>query len=404
LAAGQKDDQGVVQLLTPWPEDKFKGEYRASQARRQLVRSLLQLGRGDEARQFAAEFANRDQELLFSVLIWQRRWDELDTLLTDESVAEQFEEHLRYASREDLLQAYRTDDDAAALRKRFPMPLPDQTVASRIVLLLRTPAALTAERLQALAEGDSPFEVRPLPTLRSEVAAVFEVRDSSGRAVVTAGSGGYCDPRWLQRARVPDAGLLAILKGHGAWIAVQGAEANDEEDLAPVERLVRRIAAGLVDANVQAVNVWGLESATARLAAVDETTTGRLRGERSLDEDFEDALKLFLEPRGDESETDGPAASQPPRRELLALVKSLKSPSPDPPHWIQVQLRLGEAGEELWLRAVSAKPTRWGEIEFVGEFCTTSQLWPHLKPGERAIVTSSEVRRWTAERPASLAP
>jgi hypothetical protein len=67
-------------------------------------------------------------------------------------------------------------------------------------------------------------------------------------------------------------------------------------------------------------------------------------------------------------------------------------------------LRLGEASEEPWLRAVSAKHTRWGDIEFVGEFDTASELWPHLKPGERAIVTSSEVRRWTAERPASLGP
>jgi hypothetical protein len=271
-------------------------------------------------------------------------------------------------------------------------------------LLLRTPAELTAERLHGLAAGASSLAIRPLPDLRSDVEAVFEVRDSNGRAVVAAGSGGYCDARWLQRTRVPDAGLLAILKEHGGWIAIQGVEANDEADLAPVERLVRRIAAGLVDANVQAVNVWGLESATTRLAAADETTADKLQSEMRPDDDLEDALELFLEPRGDESETNGPAASQPPRRELLALVKSLKSPSPDPPHWIQVQLRLGEAGEELWLRAVSAKHTRWGEIEFVGEFCTTSQLWPHLKPGERAVVTSSELRRWTAERPASLGP
>ena len=81
-AAGQNDDQRVVQLLTPWPEGKFEGEYRASQMRRRLVRSLLRLGRDDEARQRAAEFAKRerDQELLFSVLIWQRRWDELERL------------------------------------------------------------------------------------------------------------------------------------------------------------------------------------------------------------------------------------------------------------------------------------------------------------------------------------
>ena len=397
-AAEQKDDQGVVQLLTPWPEDQFKGEYRASQARWQLVRSLLRLGRGDEARQFAAESAKRDQTLLLSLLIWQRRWDEVATLLKDESIAEQFAEHLRYASREDLLQAYRTDEGAAALRKRFPMPLPEETAGSRIVLLLRTPAELTAERLQALAQGDSPFEVRPLPTLRSEVTAVFEVCDASGRAVVAAGSGGYCDPRWLKRTRVPDAGLLAILKGHGAWITVQGAEADDEDDMAAVERLVRRIAAGLLDANVQAVNVWGLESATARLAAVDETTTGRLLSETRLEDAFTDAPKLFLEPRGDESETAAPSGIPLPRRELLALVKSLQSPSQDRPPWIRVRLQLGEAGEEHWLRAVSAKHTRWGDIEFVGEFCTGSELWPHLKPGERAIVTSSEVRRWTTEK------
>jgi hypothetical protein len=222
--------------------------------------------------------------------------------------------------------------------------------------------------------------------------------------VVAAGSGGYCDPRWLPRARVPDAGLLAILKGHGAWIAVQGAEANDEENLAPVEGLVRRIAAGLLDANVQAVSAWGLESAIARLAAADGTTADKLRGERRLDEDFGDALNLFLEPRSDENETSSPGTTRPPRRELLALVKSLQSPSHDQPHWIQVRLRLGEASEEHWLRAVSAKHTRWGDIEFVGEFDTASELWPHLKPGERAIVTSSEVRRWTAERPASLGP
>ena len=394
LAAGQRDDQRVVQLLTPWPADKIDGEYRASLLRRQLVRSLLRLGRSDEAHQFAVESvsAEGDQALLLSTLIWQQRWDELTRRLADKAAGDEFADLVRYPSREDLLQAYRTHAGATDLRRRFPLTLPEDTpVASRIVLLLRAPADLNADRLRGLAAGTGEFAVRPLPTLRPDVATVFEVRDAGGSAVVAAGTGSYCDPRWFQRTRIPDPALATILKQHGGWIAIQGMEANDEDDVAPVERLVRRLAAGLLDADVQAVNVWGMASGGAHLAATDETSADRVRGEAGLDLAFADALNLFLEPRDQEHAGTAAAAGPVPRRELVALVQALKTPSSEPPHWVRVELRLGEAGETHWLRVISAKHTRWGDIELVGEFAGDSQLWPYLKPGERAVVMSSSV-------------
>lgn len=394
LAVGQRDDQRVVELLTPWPADKLDGEYRASQLRRQLVRSLLRLGRSDEAYQFAVKSvsAEGDQTLLLSTLIWQQRWDELTRRLADEAAAEEFTDLVRFLRRADQLETYRTAVEAADLRRRFPLPLPeDAPETSRIVMLLRVPAELNAERLQGLAAGTGEFAVRPLPTLRPDVTAVFEVRDAGGRAVVAAATGSYCDPRWAQRTRIPDPALASILKQHGGWIAIQGIESNDEEDFAPVDRLVRRIAAGLLDADVQAVSVWGLGSDTSHLAAADEATAAKLRRPDGLDVVFADTLELFLEPRDQDQAGTAAAAGLVPRRELVAVIQALKAPSPEPPYWIQVELRLGEAGETHWLRVISAKHTRWGDIELVGEFAGDSQLWPYLKPGERAIVMSSSV-------------
>jgi hypothetical protein len=335
------------------------------------------------------------------VLVWGRQWDELERTLADASAAKQVEENLYVLRGEPLFGPYRTEAAAAALRQRFPWLLPDRGANSRVVLLLGEAADVTAERLQRLATSDGEFQIRPLPFAGPPTSAVWEVRDADVRAVVATGSGNYCDPAWLQRQTVRDAGLATALRDHVAWLTIEGVDDGEDAIPAPNVPLVRRLAGGLCDAKVVAVSAWDTETSEARLVLADSSTAGKLGEERSWDAVFAGSPDLFLEARGAGEETRS-AANVLRRRELLAFVKSARASPPDQPHWVQVRLRMGAACEDVWLRVISAKHTGWGNVEFVGEFAARSQIWPEAQPGERAAFDSSDVRDWTTETPAGL--
>jgi hypothetical protein len=196
-----------------------------------------------------------------------------------------------------------------------------------------------------------------------------------------------------------DAALLTALREHGGWLEIQGVGAFVDEDPTPAERLVRELAAGLCDLEVQALHVWGARDAHARLALADASTAARLRSPERLDTVFADAPPLYLERRAAGGESSGDTTDPNRRRELRAFARSVAAHGREQPHLVRVRLQLGAASEDLWLRVVSAEPTDYGQHKFTGELRGDSQLWPHLKKGEWLVIEAHEVQEWTRETP-----
>jgi len=329
--------------------------------------------------------------------VWQRQWDEVEKLLADEETAERFESQLHGVLDDELFQPYVTDPAASALHAKFPLPLPRIGAAPHLVMLRQRAALLTADRLQQIGTR---LHVRPLPSRRPDVPAIFEVSDSDVRAVVAAGIGNYCDRQWLDRLTVRDAKLREVLDSHTAWLTFLVVTTLDDVDGPErAQTLVRQLAAGLWEGDVQAFSIFTRDYEW-RLVAADENGHARLRGEQAWEEAFQDCPELYLESR-DGEEAAGVTGDQSRRRELLAFAKMIAAEGGQRPHFIQLRLQLGPATEDVWLRSVSAEHTGWGEYRFVGQLCAASCLWPQLKQDEWLTATSSDIRAWSSEPPAA---
>jgi hypothetical protein len=78
------------------------------------------------------------------------------------------------------------------------------------------------------------------------------------------------------------------------------------------------------------------------------------------------------------------------QRDLTRLAHRSRVASDGGHASIRVRLARGHAAEDQWLNVIRSRPssTRWGHSrqEFIAEMTEGSQLWPHLKRGERLIV------------------
>jgi len=399
-AWARKEDARIVQLLTPWPQDFSPSEYRSALLRRQLVTSLLRLGRPDEAVARARMFAQEkgDWRPLFRVLDSLRRWDELEQILADAEVARHFSNDLHYDD-PGAFSAFCRESAAASLRERFPPPLPGQIFRGRVTLLLRKPVPLNVERLQIPDFGHGEIQIRRLPASQPDLAGVFEVATPASRAVVAAGSGNGCDEKWVRQLRLRDADVLAALQGHGGWIQIDGVESTAPEGANAIVRLVRHTAAALCDEQTLAVQDWAAWESTSRVVLADGSTADALRRADPSDAAFSAAPALYLVTPQEDDESSDRASDPTHRRRLREFVKSLATQAGEQRHLVKVRLKLGRASEDLWLHAQSADHQGYGNYEFRGSLQADSQLWPHLKQGEHLRVNSSEVLDWRSEAP-----
>jgi hypothetical protein len=390
------DYEGIAAALSPWPQFTYSAEATIhQQLHERLVRSLLRLGRRDEARA-AAELASTTLAFdvpLVMVLLAEGKFDELKQRLGDRALVKLLVARSLYEDPE--LRPLLFTAELAEFRRTLVLPLPNSTLQGKFVLLESRPKTLSDESFkeQLTAAGIPTDDVRRLAQAEEAQTIHYCVGTQHGTLVVTFGQRPYCD-RDRDGQRPPaDPALAKALDEHQGFIAIDFSRLDLEPGSGQILAGASRLAAELSGEETLAVSGWH-STGDYVLAAADASAVERLRGGSFLRQKLplpagthQHALTISATMHG---EPDEEAAWPKRRRELATLAEKLRGGSTEK-HDIQVDLWRGQARERVWLRLVGGKPAQYGGWQFHGELTEPSVLWPHLAAGTRVEVGQYQV-------------
>jgi hypothetical protein len=393
------DYEQVVGRLQPWPNFSATAEPREIEIlHERLVRSLLRLGRQDEARQ-AAERA-RDQlefELpLVMVLLAEGRFAELAEKLADKQLLKSVQVH-SLADDPELRQLMLTPE-LAEFRTANVWPLPSRygTSLGHITLLQQEPTACDLAQLQGhlTAVGIPTDAVREIPRAEGDPRTSYLVGTEFGTLLVSFGnSPAQREKEEDFRPVIADESLARLIEQHRGHTIIDferaALETNNERIAAQAARLAAELRGeGTLAITAAAANQqpW-LAPATPdvfeRLTRRELLTSRQPIGVSQLNV----PLLASQPPLPGDPEADDWEARHRQLRELARQVGKGEAS----PHEVALELWRGHARERVWLKITSVKRGNYGQWEMVGRLERPSSLWPHLHPGLSVAIEQYEV-------------
>ena len=377
------DYEGVATQLTPWPADLLAefDSWRTPLLRDWLFRSLLRLGRDADAQAAAQSFFEHEADSSQLAILHAHRKD-IDglTRLLNESAADPSSLY----NDEDVGSLVRCDPLFLPLRCENPPGLLHYyTRTNEVVLLLRQPVAWDAGHLREVVEkftkGSSPVEVTALPPTPDRSSRSFLVRVAGQTCAVTIGSGAYDRD---QKARDPR--LRAALAEHGAWLAVDSFDSDDDR---AARSVARQLAAELADENCLAFFLASSEQLVVHTAEFRQS----LRDDplaRQLAEAGEPAWLYYVEPS--DRDPDIIRAATAVSRRLRELNAAFSKAAADDEFLLEIQLEMGHLPERHWLFLLEIKRQADGTNKYVARVTTDSHFAAGFRRGNRTSSTGSK--------------
>ena len=393
----QENYDGIATALSPWPQFSYSAEATIhQQLHERRVRSLLRLGRREEARA-AAELASVTQSFgvpMVMVLLAEGKFEQLKERLQDRSLVKQLVERPLHEDPE--LRPLLFTAELADFRRTLVLPLPNASLHGKFVLLQARPTTWSDESFKERlrAAGIAADDVRRLPPADGAQTIHYGVGTPQGTLVVTFGQRPYTDRDGdFQQPPPSDPALAKAIDEHAGFLAIDVSRLELEPGSGQILSTASRLAAELCGEETLAVSGWH-STGDYVLAPADADVLERLRAGTFLAQKrplprgtLEHALVMSATMHG---EPDEDASWPKRRRELAALAEKVRAGSNEE-HDIQVDLWRGQARERVWLRLVGGKPAQYGGWNFHGELTESSILWPHLKAGARVEVGQYQV-------------
>ncbi len=386
---GQYDD--VIGRLQPWPgfaattnPDEIEILYE------RLVRSLLRLGRRDEARA-AAERAAREHELevpLVMVLLAEGQFAELQLKLADRRLLSLVQQ--RPLDRDLELRQLLHTSELAEFRKANAWPLPADYSEDfgHVALLVREPVTCDRSQLEThlTAAGIPTNAIRPILADPSDKRTSYIIDTEYGTLLVTFGEAAAAKESEttddFYRPFIADAALARAVEEHRGLVIVDFTRSPLEPTSHRIAGQAARLARELRSDSTLAVT-GDRGKGQAWLADASPETFRRLaRGELLVHRPPPDVLRLpysFIPALAAEDDESSKAAKTL-NRQVRELAREFASGQAEPRE-VTIELSRGHARERLPIRVTAVRRAQYGQWEFIGEPTSTSALWPYLRPG-----------------------
>ncbi len=398
LAWYRSDYEKVVRALTPWPlqfDDDFHSFWIVGDIRETYVRSLLHLGRVDEARRFAAAQAEEGQRnLLAIVLAHEQKVDELLAIAADRP---QDESAIAWLYRDSDLGNVMRGPAFLRLREAVPPHFPVGIASNAIVLMFRGAPELSTETLLKTArEVLGPTATVDTQSATEGAAAArargWLVRHETGRLLVTLSGEPYTDEKSLAAAASElDDDRQGRLAAHRGWLRVVELAAPPEKPGTTRPWQSARLAATLASDDCSIVYFenqgWvALNSDTLR----SDLASGRPKRPAS-------AAYTFLGERGEEEprSRESREADRKLRQSVRTFWRRFARRDPAVPYRFACDLTAGPHRERLWLELYRVVRSPYGGQTLYARMVEASQWDPNLKEGEPVAVSPYEVVDWT---------
>jgi hypothetical protein len=386
---GQYDD--VVGRLQPWPA--FAATTNPEELEvlyERLVRSLLRLGRREEARA-VAERAAREQELevpLVMVLLAEGRFAELQEKLADRRLLSLVQQ--RALDRDLELRQLLHTAELADFRKANVWPLPDDYSENlgHVALLVREPMTCDRAQLEThlTAAGIPTDAVRPVATVTSDKRTSYVIDTEYGTILVTFGeanrSGKADSTDESYRPFIADPALARAVEEHRGLVIVDFTRSPLEPTSDRIAGQAARLARELRPESTLAVTGDRGRGQTWLADASPETFRRLARGELLVHRPPADVLRLpysFI-PGLVVDEEENLDASKTLNRQVRELARQFAD-GQSHPREITIELTRGHARERLPVRVTAVRRAQYGQWEFIVEPTSASALWPYLRPG-----------------------
>jgi hypothetical protein len=403
--AGPSPAARRLQVIYSWNQNDFGGVVAAIEAGNQpgtagtpagdtpnfddwYVRSLLNVGRPDDARRKAQAVFEQDARVipLLLVSLAEKNVDEVERLMAEGDL-QQYE----------LENLYDDPDTGPVLysplfqqvRQKFPLALSYWLGSSSAVLLVREAPKLTAESLKtavaAALAGECTIELLD-PVPGNSVpgrSAQWLIISGTTRLVVSRGSAPCHDDADYRRNRIESVPLNEALNAHQGWIEIE------QVDSARARRAIQkgtpeylRLAAALLTDDCLAVCLPMEGRIIENSAELRQSLTSENPREAMLKLGAAHWLRRASEGRK-------PGENQRARefqRSLKRMIEALKSRRDGQSFEIGVALHFGSVTELLHVDVDEARSGGYRMTNFVGPLRRPSKFLPRLVTGERLSV------------------
>lgn len=399
------DDQdyaGLVRTVEPVADAMLGelGDWDVGRFGDLYVRSLLKVGRADDARSFAAAVCDQCGKTLplLNVSAHDRNVAEIEKLLA-EFGNDTWKISVAYNDSE--IGPVLRSAEFLPVRRKFP-PEPGVSFSrSGVVLLLDAPSTITTDDLKSAASvllgNDVAVEPFAAPPGMPSPGVVESWLVRAGHSCLSIAAGG--DRRFAEAGPDVDKqhseALSRALARHRGWVSLRWlgpdrSEAADRTASSPIYRLAARLrndhclALSLSPDNVVIVNSPELG---AILESEDPHTELTSRGE------------VFWLPRQRVPDSEGSQKRDAEfSRSLAKLDVAFQARSPEDSLEIGILVRDEDLAEVLKLDLVHASKAPYRGRTFRGTFKTNSRLCPELVAGEPLSVSEYQVVEWTIIR------
>lgn len=387
----QRDDLGLIKLLTPWPTSAFaQRNYFESIWRERLVRSLLRLNRWDEAHQVAQEAYQRHGEawpLVMTEVAQNNATAIAERLHEDESFAESWTN--RDFATDPQLRAILLDAPFAKLRQQQLFSLPNYNDGESLALLLSKPLELSESWLRdRLEQPGSPVEIRL--TSETTAAVTWKGRRFELQAMPTP----YFSAETVETLvppssrRLPSRDRYEVFLLQRAHLLIVPLRDDRDEPWNSPSISVREFGAKLMSREAVGV-VYGQSTAQFRfLASISPFNADGLASRRPLSEINPSGFVL----RDTDHDFRLSSEAQHTLRKRIVSNRTQANPSP-----LIVEVRMMDSPIPMLesFRVSDIRRQRFGGYELIAEYAgsTPNPRFPELRPGLRFVIPLEQVHQ-----------
>jgi hypothetical protein len=185
--------------------------------------------------------------------------------------------------------------------------------------------------------------------------------------------------------------LRSAVETHSAWIAIDMLRPVRPGTADEFEQLGQRLAAAFCDEHALAIYAMSPRKNWQRLIPADAVAREQLASGNFLERsDAGDRNDIYLDETAAGEGDASPSAWPARRKQLRELADRARVENFAGHASIRVRFARGHAQEDLWLNVVRSERGAYRSEEFIGELTAPSQLWPHLKPGQRVRIAFYE--------------
>lgn len=362
------------------------------------IRSLLKLGRLDEAERTAKALFEDDGKALPLLLVYLARKNAT-------AVGELLEER-EFMSYE-LDNLYHDPETGSVLsspeflpvRRKFPPTLPYSGGSSEAVLLLKNPTALTAESVKAITESvlgaEFSVEAIGIDPRRSapRITEQWLLQSGPTRLIVSSGSERYDDPVGNRSTKLKDTALQQVLADHRGWIAIEEVALpyGSPGGRRVMSQEFCRLAARLLENDGLALYL----SHGSRLIENSAELRSALGADNAQEATAKMGVAHWLSRASAESAVGNRKRDREFQKSLRRMLEAFKTRQPDQTFEVVAIVRSSSAAELLHFDVVSTKSAGYGGQRLVGILKQPSKLLPRLAVGDPLNIPQSCVVEWS---------